>query len=180
MVKNPPQGIMKEHSHAFSIISEYYAGHRDELVGYVERQLQSAAVAEDIVQDAFLRLLRSDKMITPVTLPGLVYTIAQRLIYDYWRRRRSADEFEHYLTSHPQTQANDVATIYSSSEMMQLLERGIVRLSGQQRQLYSMNVFEGMKVKEISKALQMNYKSVEYQLGEARKEMRTYVAQMLA
>ena len=43
-----------------------------------------------------------------------------------------------------------------------------------------MNVFEGMKVKEISKALQMNYKSVEYQLGEARKEMRTYVAQMLA
>ncbi|MCR4853620.1 MAG: RNA polymerase sigma factor [Prevotella sp.] len=171
---------MKEKNRTFETISEYYAGHRDELLGYVERQLQYAAIAEDIVQDVFLRLLRSDKMITPVTLPGLVHTITRRLIYDYWRRRRSAEEFEHYLASHPQTQANDVASVYSSAEMHQLLERGIVRLSERQRQVYSMNVFEGMKVKEISEALQMNYKSVENHLGAARREMRTYVARMLA
>jgi RNA polymerase sigma-70 factor (ECF subfamily) len=43
-----------------------------------------------------------------------------------------------------------------------------------------MNVIDGMKVSEISMTLKIGYKSTEHRLGEARKEVRGYLARMLA
>ena len=40
--------------------------HRDELLAFVSSRLNSSMEAEDIVQNVFLRLLTTDKMITAV------------------------------------------------------------------------------------------------------------------
>ena len=59
----------------YSLIANYYITHREELLAYVSSRLSGNSVAEDIVQNVFLRLLTSDKMITETTLPALVYTV---------------------------------------------------------------------------------------------------------
>ena len=71
----------------FLTLTNYYVTHRDELLAYVSSRLGNSVEAEDLVQNVFLRLLTSDKMITEITLPALVYTIARNLINDYYRRR---------------------------------------------------------------------------------------------
>ena len=164
----------------FSIIEEYYSNHREELKGFVGKQLQWAADTEDIVQNVFLRLMCTDKMITPVTLPSLVYTIARNLIYDYWRHHSSVEEYEHYLRFNEHNDNIDAASVYSAVEITEILERGIARLSERQRTVYRMNIFEGKKVSEISATLKINYKSVENRLGSARSEIRQYMRRMLA
>ena len=63
-------------------LTNYYVTHRDELLAYVSSRLGNSVEAEDLVQNVFLRLLTSDKMITDITLPALVYTIARNLIAD--------------------------------------------------------------------------------------------------
>ena len=171
---------MKEQKEKSVIIADYYQQHYEEILGFVSKHLQYADDAEDVVQNVFLRLLRSDKMITPITLPSLVYTIARNLIYDYWRHRRSVEEYEHFLTCFGRTDDLDVSSVYSAVEITEILERGIARLSNPQRVVFKMNMFEGMQVSEISKSLKINYKSVENQLGSARKEIRRYMAHMLA
>jgi len=163
-----------------NIIAHYYALHHEELLGFVAKRLQYAAEAEDIVQDVFVRLLRSDKMITPVTLPCLVYTIARNLIFDYWRHKKIADEYEHYIVKIKSGNLTDAASVYGVAEITEILERGIARLNDRQRIVYRMDVFEGKKVSEISRDLNQNYKSVENRLGCARKEVRRYVKRMLA
>ena len=70
------------------IIADYYTNHYDELKKFVISRLQVVDEAEDIVQDIFVRLLQSDQMISPVTLPCLVYTMARNKIVDYWRCRQ--------------------------------------------------------------------------------------------
>ena len=64
-------------------LTNYYITHRDELLAYVSSRLGNSVEAEDLVQNVFLRLLTSDKMITDITLPALVYNIARNLIADY-------------------------------------------------------------------------------------------------
>ena len=162
------------------IIEDYYTEHYDELLGFVSKQVLNKEVAEDIVQNVFLRLLTSDKMITTITLPALVYTIARNMVYDYWRHRRSVDEYEHYISSVMSRSSDDVLSVFSAVEVTEFLERGIALLSDKQRIVYRMSIYEGKKVREISEELNLRYKSVENRLGAARKEIRQYMKRMLA
>lgn len=172
--------IMEEQQGKRRIIADYYTAHFDELLGFVYKQVKNADDAEDIVQNVFLRLLNSDKMISLITLPCLVYTIARNLIYDHWRRHRIFDEYERYLQSSINDNDIDVASVFSVAEITEILERGIARLTDNQRQVYRMNFFDDLPVSTISKTLNLNYKSVEHRLGSARKEVRKYVERMLA
>jgi RNA polymerase sigma-70 factor (ECF subfamily) len=164
----------------FSIIADYYSEHYEELKAFVTKRVLFAEDAEDIVQNVFMRLLSSDKMITPITMPSLVYTVARNMVYDYWRHRKSVEEYEHYFAYAGSSSGLDGQSVFSAIEINELLERGIARLSDRQRDIYRLNIREGMQVSEISERLQMNYKSVESRLGSARKEIRRYMQRMLA
>lgn len=163
------------------LITDYYRLHVGEVKAFVLKRMDYSAESEDIVHDIFLKLLESDKIVSAVTLPCLVYTMARNMIYDYLRHRAVVEEYEHYIhkVSGKLGEAG-CSSVYSAVDICEILERGMARLSAGQRSIYRMNVVEGMQVSEISECLHENYKSVENRLGIARKMMRTYMRRMLA
>lgn len=165
-----------------SIIAEYYTLHLQELRAFVGSRLQFAEETEDVVQDVFVRLLQMDQMITPITLPSLVYTTARNLIADYWRHHQCINEYEHFIrkSDWQNNYIQDGESIYSAQEITELLERGIARLSEKQRKVYRLSVYDGLKISEISTELDLAYKNVENRLGAARKQVRGYIRSMLA
>ena len=156
------------------LIETYYMDHRDELLAYVSSRLGGSEESEDVVQNVFLRLLTSDKMITPITLPALVYTMTRNLISDFYRRRHIYEEFEHFIKG-SSDEAESVESIFSATELTELLERGLARIPENCREVYRMHIYGGMKVREISQTLGEGYKSVENRLGVARKAVRQYL-----
>ena len=157
-----------------NLIETYYRDHRDELLAFVSSRLGGAVEAEDIVQNVFLRLLTTDKMITEITLPALTYTIARNLISDYYRRRNTYEEFEHYI-KRSSDDYSSMESVISAKELTELLERGLARIPENFREIYRMHIYGGMKVGEISQALGEGYKSVEHRLGAARKALRSFL-----
>ena len=155
-----------------ALITEYYISHRDELLAFVSSRLGGSDFAEDIVQNVFLKLLTTDKMISEVTLPSLVYTIARNLITDYYRRHTNYEEYEHYIKSQG---IRSQESVFSVREITERLERGLARLPENCREIYRMHIYGGMKISEISQELGEGYKSVEHRLGFARKAMRQYL-----
>ena len=155
----------------FLTLTNYYVTHRDELLAYVSSRLGNSVEAEDLVQNVFLRLLTSDKMITDVTLSALVYTTTRNLITDYYRRRTHFEAYEHYLKN---TDSIDESaeSILSIRDITEQLERGLVRVPENCREVYRLHIYGGMKVAEISERLGEGYKSVEHRLGRARKSVR--------
>ena len=156
------------------LITNYYIAHRDELLAFASSRLGDSCLAEDIVQDVFLRLLSTDKMITEVTLPALVYTITRNLINDYYRRHTTYEQYEHYIKG-VCSEVTTSESVFSAFEIMERLERGLVRLPENCREIYRLHIYGGMKVGEISRELGEGYKSVEHRLGTARKVMREYL-----
>ena len=156
------------------LITNYYIAHRDELLAFASSRLGDSCLAGDIVQDVFLRLLSSDKMITEVTLPALVYTITRNLINDYYRRHTTYEQYEHYIKG-VCSEVTTMESVFSAFEIMERLERGLVRLPENCREIYRLHIYGGMKVGEISRELGEGYKSVEHRLGTARKVMREYL-----
>lgn len=157
-----------------NLIETYYRNHRDELLAFVSSRLGGAVEAEDIVQNVFLRLLTTDKMITEITLPALTYTIARNLISDYYRRRNIYEEFEHYI-KRSSDDYSSMESVFSAKELTELLERGLARIPENFREIYRMHIYGGMKVGEISQTLGEGYKSVEHRLGVARKALRSFL-----
>ena len=156
------------------LITNYYIAHRDELLAFASSRLGDSRLAEDIVQDVFLRLLSTDKMITEVTLPALVYTITRNLINDYYRRHTTYEQYEHYIKG-VCSEVTTMESVFSAFEIMERLERGLVHLPENCREIYRLHIYGGMKVGEISRELGEGYKSVEHRLGTARKVMREYL-----
>ena len=156
-----------------NLIETYYRNHRDELLAFVSSRLGGAVEAEDIVQNVFLRLLTTDKMITEITLPALTYTIARNLISDYYRRRNTYEEFEHYI-KRSSDDYSSMESVISAKELTELLECGLARIPENFREIYRMHIYGGMKVGEISQTLGEGYKSVEHRLGAARKALRSF------
>ena len=156
------------------LITNYYITHRDELLAFASSRLGDSRLAEDIVQDVFLRLLSTDKMITEVTLPALVYTITRNLINDYYRRHTTYEQYEHYIKG-VCSEVTTSESVFSAFDIMERLERGMVRLPENCREIYRLHIYGGMKVGEISRELGEGYKSVEHRLGIARKVMREYL-----
>lgn len=148
--------------------------HRDELLAFVSSRLNDGMEAEDIVQNVFLRLLLSDKLITETTLPALVYTVTRNLMNDYFRRHTTFEQYEHYIKGVCSEEVT-MESVFSAREIMEHLERGLVRLPANCREIYRLHIYGGMKVGEISRQLGEGYKSVEHRLGAARKAMRCYL-----
>lgn len=158
----------------YILISNYYNAHRDELLAYVSSRLQGSNFAEDIVHDVFLKLLTTDKMISEVTLPALVYTIANNLIISYYRRHTCHIEAEHFIR-YSFTGTASAESLLSMHEIIERLEHSLNRLPENCREIYRLHIYNGMKVSEISQQLDEGYKSVEHRLGFARKAIRRYL-----
>lgn len=157
-----------------ALITNYYIAHRDELLAFVSSRLGNSNMSEDIVQSIFLRLLTTDKMISEVTLPALVYTMARNMIIDYYRRHSNREDYEHYIKG-VCSETVSAESVCSVHEIMERMECGLARLPENCREVYRLHIYGGMKVGEISRQLGQGYKSVEHRLGTARKAMRQYL-----
>ena len=152
------------------LISNYYAAHRDELLSFIAVRITNVVEAEDLVQDIFLRLLRGHHLITPDTLPALIYTMARHAVSDYYRRRRIYEEYEHYIKRSDCT--SEIESLISARQLMERMERSLARLPQACCEIYRLHIYDGMKVRDIARELSLPYKQVENRLGQARKAVR--------
>ncbi len=152
------------------LISNYYAQHRDELVTFIAVRIADANEAQDRVQDIFLRLLRGHQLITPQTLPNLIYTMAKHSVADYFRHRRVFEEYEYYIKRDDSTE--EMESVISAHQLMERMERSLARLPEACGNIYRLHIYDGLKVSDIAQQLTLPYKQVENRLGQARKYVR--------
>ena len=160
------------------IIECYYRAHKDELLAFVSTRLRFSDEAEDLVQEAFLRLLTGYRLISEVTLPSLVYTLCHHLVIDWYRRRNVQIDAEHELCC--QTGRGESAeSLLSVREINEQLERGLARVPENCRELYRMHIYGGMQARDLCQQTGQAYKSVEYRLGLARKQVRNQLRHVI-
>ena len=160
------------------LLADYYSQHRDEIVGFVAVRVGDADVAQDVVQDVFFRLLCSDRLISPTTLPALVFTMVRNAVTDWFRRRRIREEYEHYIIG-TGDDSDSMDSVISVRELMERMERTLARLASECREVYHLHIYGGMQVRQIAEETHQPYRAVEYRLGQARKEVRRQLRQCM-
>ena len=147
------------------VFAEFYRRHSRSLWTYVYRATGNAADADDIVQDAFCRLLRSDvPAVTDDVLRRYVFRIAGNLITDRWRqstreRSRLAYEPGAAATSSVPLRDHDVTQTFAE-------------LKPRERALLWLAYVEGEDHQEIAESLGLARGSIKVLLSRARARLR--------
>lgn len=153
-------------------IERFYRAHKGEVLAFVSTRLQYHDEAEDLVQEAFLRLLSGVRPISEETISSLVYTLCRHLIADWYRRHTLRADVEHRLIRQLSGQTDSAESLFSVREITERMEQGLARLPKQCGEWYRLHIYGGMQAHDICQTTGESYKTVEYRLGQARKEVR--------
>ena len=132
------------------------------LRGYIRKTCGNAALADDLLQEAFYRFLRADlPRMDPPQMKAYLFKTATSLLIDHWRREKR----EKYWKSiwNPLTLRSD--------ERSEDLPQTLSKLRPVDRALLWLAYVEGFDHSEIAAALRLKDKSVRVLLFRARKKL---------
>lgn len=132
---------------------------------YVYRVIRHAGDADDVVQDAFCRLLRADvEGLNDEELRRYVFRIAGNLMTDRWRRTERETRWLDRLRGEPQFDPGEAPDDSVSQEFNELKPRD--------RALLWLAYVEEHNHQEIASALGIGRGSVKVLLSRARAKLR--------
>lgn len=134
------------------------------LRAYVYRVLGHAADVDDIVQEAYLRMLRADVPFDDEDhLRGYLYRVTSNLIVDRWRRRthEQGEEMTHEPASPRPRYEEDAA-----------VSKIFAELKPRDRALLWLAYVEGESHEEIASSLGVARRGVKVMLFRARRRLR--------
>lgn len=144
---------------------EFYAATARALRSYICRVAGNAAIADDIVQESYIRLLSAPPMLEAPRKQYL-YRTATNLITD-WRRAQTRSRWWWLLSPRREEAAQPGVELSSD------FERLFAYVSPQDRALLWLAYVEGASHREIAEVLGLKEKSVKVLLFRARRKMET-------
>lgn len=163
-----------EHDGASRLMDAYMAK-RGDLVRFFAARLRSAAAAEDLIQDLYLRLAQLDPA-TPVDNPSAyLYRLATNLMLDRLRaEQRSSARDAAWLTSQRTDMGGEhIADDPSAEQSVYARQRlsiaaGAIRdLPPKTRRAFALHKLEGKTQSEAARILGVSRKTVEKQISTA-------------
>ncbi|MCA8903782.1 MAG: RNA polymerase sigma factor [Hyphomonas sp.] len=165
------------HTSPDSLVGEYLKS-RDALVRFLTARTGSAAEAEDLVQDMFLKVQAVDA--TGIGNPtAFLYRLASNLFLDRLRsaRRRQARD-DAYAQTHTEAagldlvaQTPDPQQVVDSRQRLQQLIKAVESLPPQCRRVFVLHKLDGLSYAEVAGSLGISKSAVEKHMMTALKRL---------
>lgn len=139
--------------------------HSDGLFRFLVKQIGSADIVEDIMQESFLRLWENRRRVDSSKAKSYLFTIAYNRMIDELRRDR-------YISLETDKKAKSNSR---SIDLKELLDQALSQLPHIQRSLVLLRDYEGYSYSEIGEILGISQEKVKVYLFRARKTLREYI-----
>ena len=143
-------------------LGEFYEKHARDVWTYAYRVTGNAADADDIVQEAFLRLFKAERLPdSDEELRRYVFRVAGNLVADRWRRRTRDERAALTAPDAAISAGRDLDVVRTFSE-----------LKPRERALLWLAYVEGDSHTDIAESLRLGRGSVKVLLSRARSRLR--------
>ena len=155
--------------------------HTGKLVGLAWRLVGSREDAEELAQEAFLRLHRSLPEFRGDSLIGTwLYRTTTRLAIDFLRRERIKRKVFFFRQDNDSPDPVELASdsrqtpgeIFQTQEAMRSLRKNLQNLSSRQQVVFMLRHYEGLALKEIAEHLGLETGTVKAHLHRAVTQLR--------
>ena len=138
------------------------------LWSFIRRAAGDDAVAEDILQDAWLRIVRGlGRLSDPARLAPWLFSIARRAVIDHIRRRSSR-----YIAVELEEETHPAAESTDQWEEIELIQDAIADLAPADRETVALFYLQELDLREIAEVLGIPVGTVKSRLHRARGLLR--------
>ena len=155
------------------ILKQLYQKYRKELYLYLYSLCKNESLAEDLLQETFLKALLS----LPddhTNMRAWLYLVARNLFFNYYHREKEKVPLEE-AEQIQDTDAQEVLDGILKEEKKKILYLAMNSLERRKREILLMQYFGGLSQKEIAAILKITPENVRVLSYRAKRELRAYM-----
>lgn len=140
--------------------------------------LKDTGLAEDIVQETFLRLWQKRHAVGAINnFPAYLHVMARNLILSGFRKKSPSYTLDQLPEHHATLQETTLLPLreLERRETTRLLGRAVGRLSSRQREIYVLSSEEDISLKEVAQKMNISYDSARQYKSQALQIIRLFL-----
>ncbi|MEN0053784.1 MAG: RNA polymerase sigma-70 factor [Mucilaginibacter sp.] len=159
---------------------QIYLDHYPALHHYALTLLNDSALADEMVQDVFLKILEKQEPIAIHTsLKAYLYRSVHNECMNYFKHHKVKQKYQTHTFYKMDQETEHPLDKLQYREFETRLYKSINDLPEQCRAIFQMSRFENLKYAEIATQLGISIKTVDNQMGKALKRLRLQLADYL-
>ena len=166
MKKDTPAGICEELTYA-----AFFKNHARALRNYLYYKFGNEEQADDVTQEAFIKLWENCANVPPEKAKSFLYTVANNTTLNQIAHQKVVLEYSKRNVNHD-TDNQDPEFLLEEEQFKVRLQKAIANLSEAQRTAFLMHRIDGKKYHEIAQILDISVKAVEKRIHGALLQLR--------
>lgn len=134
--------------------------------------------AEDLMQEAFVKVWKKCAEVIMSTVSGLLFRIANNLFLDHVREQQVVLKFQKTVSLNQHQDTEDPYFQLRSIEFQNQIEQEISQLPDGQRTAFLMNRIDKMTYKEIAQNLDISETAVEKRISKALAKLKVRIQEL--
>lgn len=140
------------------------------LMGY----LKSVEDTEEVIQDAFIKIWENKKAIDPnQSFKNYLFKISKHVFLNKLRRKNVEENYRNNFLANFSEEDNSTENSIIFSDYEEFYIKAVNNLPPKRRNIFIMSRKQGLTYDEIAKKLNISQKTVEKQMSEALRYLRT-------
>ena len=153
------------------MIKQLYHQYGKELFLYLYFMCQQKELAEDLLQETFLKAILALPE-SHTNMRAWLYKVARNLFYNLYKRNRREICDEEYLKKISKLEVDEFLEEYISKQETRILYTAMQKLSPVKREVLELQYFGQMPLKEIANVLQLSQENVRVLSHRAKKDLK--------
>ena len=152
------------------VYSEIYTLHARSVWSFIYFKCGNEEEANDLVQEAFIKLWQNCSKVTKEKSKSFLYTVARNTFYNIVAHKKVILKHKSQFTHEVNKETPQF--ILEENEFRDKLQNAINNLTEKQRTAFLLNRIEGKKYREIAEILDISIKTVEQRMSYALTALR--------
>lgn len=163
------QSLQKGNVQAFDSLFEVYS---PKLYGFALKYFKNESDAEELVQEVFVKVWENrNSLKSEHSFKSYLFTIALNIIRKHFNKKATALRYLESLSHEPEFADQSAAENYEAT--LRLIYQIIDQMPERRREIFTRSKFEGKSAKEIAEELNISAGTVDNQVSEALRFIRT-------
>jgi RNA polymerase sigma-70 factor (ECF subfamily) len=168
--------VLKLKNGSQTAFSSLYAMHVKRVYAFALKILKSPALAEDIVQEVFVRLWETGPQLNPkLSLQGYLFTIARNLSLNVIRKAARETIITDEIAGHAMDKSENGLAFAQHMQTKEFVSRAVQLLPPQRKKIYELCHGDGYTYKQAAEKLGIKDATVNSQMVKAIRSIKEYL-----
>ncbi len=162
------------------VFDEIFRAYYGELISYCLRYVYEQDIAEDIVQDMFVKMwLRHADLQIQTSLKAYLYRATQNHALNHLNQLKIQEKYRQFVGFSAINGSESPLDKLQETDLELKIKHAVLSLPEKRREVFELSRQEGLKNRQIAERLNISVKTVENQMTKALEQLRGFLKEYL-